>query len=64
MVPLCFQIYKKEPKLRVVSHLTEYLSRTKSYRHTDKLFLTCIKPGQPVKTLCLGGVHPLVKRVV
>ena len=44
MAPLCFQIYNKEPKLCVVSHLTEYLKRTKSYRDTDKLFLTCIKP--------------------
>ena len=44
MAPLCFQIYNKEPKLRVVSHPTEYLKRTKSYRDTDKLFLTCIKP--------------------
>ena len=43
MAPLCFQIYNKEPKLCVVTHLTEYLKRTKSYRDTDKLFLTCIK---------------------
>ena len=27
-----------------MSHLTEYLKRKKSYRDTDKLFLTCIKP--------------------
>ena len=27
-----------------MSYLTEYLKRTKSYRDTDKLFLTCIKP--------------------
>ena len=44
MAPLCFETYNKEPKLCVVSHLTEYLKRTKSYRHTDKLFLTFIKP--------------------
>ena len=44
MARLCFQTYSKEPKLCVVSHLTEYLKRTKSYRDTDKLFLTCIKP--------------------
>ena len=44
MVPLYFQKYKKEPKLCVVSHLTEYLKRTKSYRNTDKLILVCIKP--------------------
>ena len=44
MAPLCFQTYSKEPRLCVVSHLTEYLKRTKSYRDTDKLFLTCIKP--------------------
>ena len=37
-------LYFKEPKLCVVSHLTEYLKRTKSYRDTYKLFLTCIKP--------------------
>ena len=43
MTPLCFQIYKKEPKLCVVTHLTEYLKRTKIYRDTDKLFFTCIK---------------------
>ena len=43
MAPLCFQIYNKEPKLCVVTHLTEYLKRTKSYRDTDKLFLTYIK---------------------
>ena len=42
--PLCFHTYSKEPKLCVVSHLTEYLKRTKSYRDTDKLFLTSIKP--------------------
>ena len=29
MAPFCFQIYNKEPKLCVVSHLTEYLTRTK-----------------------------------
>ena len=44
MAPLCFQIYNKQPKLYVVSHLTEYLKRTKSCRDTDKLLLTCIKP--------------------
>ena len=43
MASLCFQIYNKEPKLCVVTHLTEYLKRTKSYRDTDKLFLSCIK---------------------
>ena len=35
--PLSFQIYNKDQKLCVVSHLTEYLKRTKSYRGTDKL---------------------------
>ena len=65
MAPLCFQIYNKEPKLCVVTHLTEYLKRTKSYRDTDKLFLTWIKPyRQPVKAPYLGGVSPLLKRVV
>ena len=44
MAPLCFQIYNKELKLCVVTHLAEYLKRTKSYGDTDKLFLTCIKP--------------------
>ena len=44
MAPLYFQIYNKDPKLCVVSHLTGYLKRTKSYRDTDKLFSTCIKP--------------------
>ena len=44
MVPLCFHIYNKEPKLCVVSHLTEYLERTKSYRDRDNFFLTCIEP--------------------
>ena len=44
MAPLCLQIYNKEPKLCVVTHLTEYLKRTKSYKDTKKLFLTCIKP--------------------
>ena len=44
MAPLCFYIYNKEPKCCVVSHLIEYLQRTKSYRDTDKLFLTCVKP--------------------
>ena len=43
MASLCFQIYNKKPKLCVVTHLTEYLKRTKSYRDTDKLFLSCIK---------------------
>ena len=44
MATLCFQIYNKEPKLCVVTHLTEYLKRTKSYRDTEKLFLNYIKP--------------------
>ena len=44
MAPLCFQTYSKQLMLCVVSHLTEYLKRTKSYRDTDKLFLTCITP--------------------
>ena len=44
MASLCFQIYNKKPKLCVVTHLTEYLKRTKSYKDTEKLFLTCIKP--------------------
>ena len=44
MAPLCFQIYNKEPKLCVVTHLTQYLKRTKIYRDTEKLFLICIKP--------------------
>ena len=43
MASLCFHIYNKEPKLCVVTHRTEYLKRTKSYRDTDKLFLSCIK---------------------
>ena len=44
LAPLCFQAYNKEPKLCVVSHHNEYLKRTKHYRDTDELFLTCIKP--------------------
>ena len=44
MAPLCSQIYNKESKLCVVTHLNEYLKRTKSYRDTDKLISTCIKP--------------------
>ena len=65
MAPLCFQLYNKEPRFCVVTHLTEYLKRTKSYRDTDKLFLTWIKPyRQPVKAPYLGGVSPLLKRVV
>ena len=44
MAPLCFQIYNKEPKFCVVTHLTDYLKGTKSYRDTDKLFLTSIRP--------------------
>ena len=44
MTPLCFQICNKEPKLWVVTHLNEYLKTTKSYRDTNKLFLTYIKP--------------------
>ena len=44
MVPLCFQIYGQEPKLCVVTHLSEYVKRTKSYGDTDKLFLDCIRP--------------------
>ena len=43
MAPLCFQTYNKESKLYIVSHLTEYLKRTKSFGNTDKLFLTCSK---------------------
>ena len=59
MAPQCFQTHNKESKLCVVSHLTEYLKRIKSYTDTDKLFLTCIKlTGQPVRTLYLGGVSP------
>ena len=41
MALLYFQIYIFSS---VVSRLTKYLKRTKSYRDTDKLFLTCIKP--------------------
>ena len=44
MVPLCFQIYGKKPKLCVVTHLSEYVKRTKSYGDTAKLFLNCIRP--------------------
>ena len=44
IAPLCFQSYHKVLQLRVVSHLNEYLKRTKSYKDTGKLFLTCIKP--------------------
>ena len=47
MAPLCFQTYNKEPKHCVVSHLTESLKITKSYRDTCKSFLTCIKPYRP-----------------
>ena len=55
MASLCFQIYNKESMRCVVTHLTEYLKRTKSYRDTDKLFLTWIKPyRQPVKAPYLG----------
>ena len=43
MTLLCFQIYEKEPKLCVVTHLSEYLKKIKSYRDTDKLLLTYIK---------------------
>ena len=43
LTPLRFQIYNEEPKLCVVTHLTEYLKITKSYKDTDKLFLTSIK---------------------
>ena len=44
MAPLCFQTCSKEPKLCVLSHVTDYLKITKSHRDTDKLFVTCIKP--------------------
>ena len=44
MAALCFQTFNKEPKLCTVSHLTEYLKRTKSYRDTGKLFSIYIKP--------------------
>ena len=36
IAPVYFQIYNKEPHLCVVTHLTEYVKRTKSYRDTDK----------------------------
>lgn len=38
MEPLCFQAYDKEPQLFLVSHLTEYLKRKKTYRDTDIFF--------------------------
>lgn len=44
MAALCFHTFNKEPKLCTVSHLIEYLKRTKSCRDTGKLFLTYIKP--------------------
>ena len=44
MSPLFFQAYQKQQKICFVSYLIEYLKRTKSYRNTEKLFLTCIKP--------------------
>ena len=65
MTPLCFQRYNKEQKLCVVSHLTEYLKRAKSFRDTDQFFLTCIKPYRAgSRDLYLGGISPLFKRVV
>ena len=42
----------------------QYLKRTKSYKNTDKLFLTKINvKRQPVETLYLVDVSPLLKRV-
>ena len=38
MALLCFQIYNKEPKLCVVTHLSQYLKRTKIYRDTKIIF--------------------------
>ena len=43
MAPFRFQTYNKEPKICVVSHLTENLQTTKSYRDTNKLFLNYSK---------------------
>ena len=48
MAPPCFQTCNKEPKLCVVSHLTEFFYKTKSYRVTGKSFLSCIDPYRAV----------------
>ena len=56
MTPLCFQIYKKEPNLCVVTHLTEYLKRTKNTGILTNYF-----------SLALNFTYqqsPLLKRVV
>ena len=44
MATLCPQASNKEPSFCVVSRLTEYLKRTKSYIDAEKLLLTYIKP--------------------
>ena len=65
MAPLCFHIYNKEPKLCVVSHLNEYLKRTKSYRDRDNFFLTCIEPYRAAsKDTISRSCKLLLKRVV
>ena len=62
LAPLCFQVYNKEPKLCVVSHNNEYLKKTKTYRHTDKLFLTCIKPYREAsKYIISRWCKPIIK---
>ena len=55
---LCFQAYDKEPKLCASSNLTKYLKIIKSCKHTNKLFLNCIKPYRAeIRILYLGGAN-------
>lgn len=49
MPPLKFKCYVKEPKLCVVTHMTQYLKTTMGVRgNTEKLFLSFQKPHGPV----------------
>ena len=48
MAPLKFMPYLKEPKLCVVTHLTQYLEKTTPLRQCSSLFISYIKPYKAV----------------
>jgi hypothetical protein len=48
MAPLDLKDYPDEPKICVVTHLKEYLERTKLLRTDNRLFISFIKPHKQV----------------
>ena len=55
MKPLKFMPYIKEPKLCVVTHLTQYLKLTTPRRQCSSLFISYIKPYKLSPGIPSGG---------